>query len=59
MYGKTFIWQLRSGGKTGQQTREMKLAEGYAFIKRLEEDGEVILHIDEQHDKIVIQLEDK
>jgi hypothetical protein len=59
MYGKTFIWWLKSGGRTGQETREIKLSEGYEYIKKLEEDGEVILHIDEQPDKIVIELEDK
>lgn len=59
MYGKTFIWHLKSGGRKNQETREIKLAEGYDYIKKLEEDGEVILNIDEQTDKIVIELEDK
>lgn len=59
MDGKTFVWSLKSGGKLGQQSRATKLAEGYEYIRRLVNDGEVILDIQEKPDKIVIQLEDK
>ncbi len=59
MDGKTFIWSLRSGGKIGQMSREQKLQEGYAYIQRLQDDGENILHIEELADKIIIHLEDK
>ena len=45
-----------SGGKEGQETKEMKRVEGLAYIERLKKD-ENVLSVEEKEKEIIITLE--
>lgn len=49
-------WSLVSGGKEGQETKEMKRTEGLAYIERLKQD-ENVLSVEEKEKEIIITLE--
>ena len=51
-------WNIAPGDKTGQAGREQKIAEGMAFIERLKADGETILSVDQEPNRIKITLAD-
>lgn len=54
---RTIIWNLNAGGMVGQQTFDIKRQEGLNYIERLKQDGENIIKIEEQTDKMIITLE--
>ena len=49
-------WSLVSGGKTGQETKDIKKQEGLAYIERLKKDERVI-SVEETDKEIIINLE--
>jgi hypothetical protein len=49
-------WSLVSGGKPGQETKDMKKQEGLAYIERLKEDERVI-SFEETDKELIINLE--
>lgn len=51
------IWNLRTGGKTGQEGEAQKLQEGLDYIERLKADGEVVLSVENTGDKLKITLQ--
>lgn len=53
---RTVKWSLVSGGKAWQETKEMKLQEGRAYIERLKE-SETVLSVEEKEKEIIITLE--
>ena len=48
-------WNLRSGGKVGQEDAEMKRQEGLAYIERLKE-NETVLSVEETPMELIITL---
>lgn len=49
-------FSLVSGGKEGQETKEMKLQEGRDYIERLKQD-ETVMSVEEKEKEIIITLE--
>ena len=56
---KTVIWNLRAGSKVGQETRDIKLAEGEKYIERLKELGEEVEEVIYEQDYIKININEK
>jgi len=49
-------WNLRAGGKVGQEDAEMKRNEGLAYIERLTEE-DIVLSVEETENEFIITLE--
>ena len=49
-------WSLVSGGKPGQETKDIKRQEGLAYIERLKSD-ETVLSVEETEKELIITLE--
>lgn len=49
-------WSLVSGGKPGQETKDMKKQEGLAYIERLKAD-DTVLSVEETEKEFIITLE--
>lgn len=54
---KVVIWNLVSGGKDGQESRDQKLAEGLSYIEMLKSEGEVVVSVENMKDFLRITLE--
>lgn len=49
-------WSLVSGGKPGQETKDIKKQEGLSYIERLKKDERVI-SVEETDKELIINLE--
>lgn len=49
-------WNLKAGGKVGQEDAEIKRQEGLAYIERLKEE-DTVLSVEETENAFVITLE--
>lgn len=50
-------YNLRVGGKVGQEGKEEKLRLGREYVEILKRDGEVILSVEETEKEIIITME--
>lgn len=50
-------WYLTPGGKTGQEGKDKKIEEGLAFIERLKADGETVLSVENEGNRLKITLD--
>ena len=51
---KIVYWKLNSGNKIGQETKEEKKALGFEYIERLKKDGEEVLEVIDEGNRLKI-----
>ena len=58
MHSKVSYWNLQEGTRDGQMSRDEKIQRGQEYIEILEKQGEVVLAVIEEENRLVIHLQD-
>lgn len=56
---KIVYWKLNSGNKIGQETQEEKRVLGLEYIERLKKDGEEVLEVIDEGNRLKIILNER